>query len=296
MRINLLSFLSANLLLLFVTVFSLPVFASESKELRFTIMGLGKPAEVYRRWEPFIDRLSEKTGYKIKMSIRQKLPRIIAMIDRDEFDFGFINSLIFYDFYKKGKVVPVAQMQNIEGNWYSNSIIFVRSDSKIKSLEQLKGKKISFLGKASPGGYLAPKAAMENRGINTRDDLEEYFTMNVGTSIYNVLLGKTQAAATCDVMFRLFSRKIDTGVLTVIDRSDRYPENLMVASDRMPKNMVEMFKKAIIEMKDDPVDAKVFDSLYELKVGRFIPYNKKTIDMIEKLKREARFTDAVQPS
>lgn len=295
MRINALSCLSGVLLFIITGLFATTV-ANEARDVRFTIMGLGKPADVYRRWEPFIDRLSKKTGHKIKMSIRQKLPRIVTMLNRDEIDFAYINSLIFYDFYKKKKVVPVAQMQNIKGNWYSNSIIFVRADSKIKSLKQLKGKKVSFLGKASPGGYLAPKAVMENKGLHTKNELEEYFTMNVGTSIYNVLLGKTEAAATCDVMFSLFSRKIDTGELKIIGRSDIYPESVIVANSKIAKDLVEKFKKAIIEMKDDPEDAKVFDSLYDLKIGRFIPYNKKTVDIIEKLKRDARFNNAAQSS
>ena len=289
MRIN--SLFPVLLLLSFV----LPqtAFADQPQEIRFTIMGLGKPADVYQRWGPFINRLSEKTGHPIKMSIRQKLPRIIKMVDQDEVDFGFVNSLVFYDFYKQGKVVPVAQMQNVEGNWYSNSIIFVREDSKIKSLDQLKGKKVSFLGKASPGGYLAPKAAMETNGLDTKNELDEYFTMNVGTSIYNVLLGKTEAAATCDVMFRLFSRKINTGELKIIGRSDIYPENLVVANSKLPKEIVEKFRKAIIGMKDNPEDAAVFDSLYDLKVGRFIPYKQETISIIDKLKQDARFKDAI---
>lgn len=283
--------------LLFV-LFCMPVTASseQPQDISFLIMGLGKASTVYEKWQPFITRLSEKTGHKIKISVRLKMPRIANMIENKEMDFGFVNSLVYYNYFKQGKMLPVAQMQNIEGNWYSNSIIFVRSDSNIKSIEQLKGKKVSFLGKASPGGYLAPKATMETRGMDTENELNEYFTMNVGKSIKNVLLGKTEAAATCDVMFRLFSRKIDTGELTVIERSDIYPENLIVASSAMPEDIVNKFRKAIIEMKDDPEDAKVFESLYDFKVGRFIPYNKKTIEIIEKLKQDANFSNAPKPS
>ena len=267
-----------------------------SKEINFMVMGLGKPADVYERWKPFMNRLSEKTGHKIKLSVRQKLPRIIDMVNKGDVDFGFINSLVFYDFYKQNKVVPVAQMQNVEGNWFSNSIIFVRSDSNIKSLDQLKGKKVSFLGKASPGGYLAPVATMQSQGINTSKELEERFTMSVGKSIYDVILGNSEAAATCDVMYRLFSRKIDTGELKIIGRSGIYPENVVVAKNGMPKEVIEKFRKALIEMKDNPEDAVVFESLYDLKVGRFVPYKTETIEIIEKLKQEAQADNAPKPS
>ena len=267
-----------------------------SKTINFAVMGLSNPKMVYEAWQPFMQKLSEKTGYDIKLHVRMKLPRIASMVEQNEADFVFLNSLLFDTFMKKEKLIPVAQMQNIEGNWFSKSVIFTRGDSGIKSFDDLKGTDMSYLGKASPGGYLAPRAMMENEGVNTTEEIDELFTRSVSTSIHNVLLGKTKAGAVCNVMYNLLSRKIDTGDLTIIGESETFPEAVIGANTSLDKDVVEVMQKAIIEMKDSEVGQVAFKNLYKLKIDRFVPYHEESAQMIEKLKTDARFSKKVRPS
>jgi ABC-type phosphate/phosphonate transport system substrate-binding protein len=243
-----------------------------------------------------IDTLRLKTGYKIKLIVRQKIPRIASMVEKDEVDFVFLNSLLFDGFHQDKKLVPVAQVQNIAGNWFSKSVIFVRGDSKIKTFNELKGVDMSYLGKASPGGYLAPRAVMENKGINTKKDIDELFTRSVSKSIHNVLLGKTKAGAVCNVMFNLLSRKIDTGDLKIIGESENFPESVIGANSKLPPSVIEKVKNTILGMKDSVEGQLAFDNLHKLKIGHFVPYHEESTQMIEKLKTDAQFSETLRPS
>jgi ABC-type phosphate/phosphonate transport system substrate-binding protein len=194
-------------------------------------------------------------------------------VSRREVDFFYINSHVFYRLKQAGHAIGVAQIQNIDGKITSRSEIFVRSDSGITRIDDLKGKDIAFISPMGAGGYLAPRAYLRSHGVQSGDEVTETFTRNLSSSIHKVLLKETGAASMCGVNFRLMGEKVDTGELKIIAVSDEYPENLIAARADLDPKQVERFRKIIVTMQDDPEGFGVLTGMSAMKIRRFLPYD-----------------------
>lgn len=74
--------------------------------------------------------------------------------------------------------------------------VLVRVDSPIKSLDQLKGKKIAAVGKHSFGGYLFLKYKLASMGIDMDKENTVLFVGNTDNIILSVLNGKAEVGIT----------------------------------------------------------------------------------------------------
>lgn len=274
-------------ILLMCISISATTLGNEPPSIRFGVMSLAQPARVYEQWTPMANYLEEKTGKKVELVVPRGFAKIKEAIENDEVDIFFSNSYVFYRLLREGKAKPVAQMLNIDDRIYSNSDIFVRSDSGIKTMADLKGKKFAFVSPMGAGGYLAPKALLQKNGIDTTVEMSESFTKNLSNSIHQVILKDVDGATMCGVNYRLMQRKIDTGELTIIAKSDDYPENVIGARASLGTDSIEKLKAAILTMRDDTKGKEILLAMESSKIRNFVAYDPAIEKVIEKLLTEA---------
>jgi phosphonate transport system substrate-binding protein len=65
-----------------------------------------------------------------------------------------------------GNIIPLTTSQEKDGTTYYVSVLYVRSDSGITSLEQLKGKALAWADPNSASGYLIPRSEFRTMGID----------------------------------------------------------------------------------------------------------------------------------
>ncbi len=218
--------LSLLFLLLCQTTYS---HADSTEPVRFGVLSIAPPARILEKWQPFVDYMGESLGRPVKIVIPRGFGRMKDAVNNGQVDFFYVNSYVFYRLKQAGKATGVAQMQNLDGNTTSRSELFVRSDSGINDIKDLKGKTIAYVSPMGAGGYLAPRAYLRTHGVASGEDVNEIFTKNLSTSIHKVLLNDIEAATMCGVNFRLMGEKVETGELKIIGVSDAYPENLIAA-------------------------------------------------------------------
>lgn len=260
----------------------LSVQATEEPPVRFGVLSIAPPSRIYLKWQPFVDYVSTELGQPLEIVVPRGFKKMKTAAAKGEVDFFYVNSHVFYRLKQEGKAVGVAQMQNINGQVTSQSEIFVRKDSGITSIKQLKGKSFAFVSPMGAGGYLAPRAMMYETGIKTKKDVNEIFTKNLTTSIHKVLLGDIDAGTMCGVNFRLMSKKVDTGDLKVIGLSEPYPENVIAARKFLNKDLIKKFRKIVINMPNSEKGRKVLEAMKKMKIQRFNVYDPE----IEKITRE----------
>lgn len=261
--------------------------AAVADGMRFGVLSIAPPARIHAKWQPFIKYVSERLGQPLSIVVPRGFGKMKQAVAAGEVDFFYVNSHVFYRLKQAGQAFGVAQMQNIAGKITSRSEIFVRSDSGIRDLAQLKGKRIAFVSPMGAGGYLAPRAFLYKGGIHTAQDSTEVFTKNLSTSIHKVLLKDLDAATMCGVNYRLMSRKIDTGELRVIGISDEYPENLIAARSDLDPGLVARFRGIVIHMTETPEGERVLDQMRAMKVRRFLPYDPAAESITHKLLEQA---------
>lgn len=277
----------SHFLLIFILL--TPLSAQADHPVRFGILSIAPPSRIHANWQPFIRYLSKHLGHEVEIVIPRGFKKMKAAAADGKVDIFYVNSLVFYRLKQAGKAFAVAQMENISDSTTSTSDIFVRNDSNIKTVEQLKGKSIAFVSPMGAGGYLAPRSYMYSKGVKTKNDTREVFTKNLSNSIHQVLLGEINAGTMCGVNYRLMGKKVDTGELRIIGQSSPYPENVIAARKNIDPSIMKKIKKIIISMPDNAEGQKVLKLMHGMKIKRFVPYNVKSEEITKKLLTVAEF-------
>ncbi|MBI5750574.1 MAG: phosphate/phosphite/phosphonate ABC transporter substrate-binding protein [Hydrogenophilales bacterium] len=259
------------------------------KPILLGILSTAEPARIHAEWQPFTDYLSKAIGQPVAITVPRGFDKLVEFIDEGKVDIFYVNSYLMYRAKEKGKAAPIAQMMNLNGSVLSRSIVFVRGDSGINNLSQLKGEKVAFVSPSGAGGYLSPRAAFYQAGIKTKEETQEMFTQNLSTSIHKVLLGDAKAATMCGLNFKLMSEKLNTGELKVISTSEDYAEDAIGANPTMNADLRQHITKALTGMHDTEAGRKVLAGMRELKVLKFVPYDANMTETVtRKLIREAK--------
>lgn len=264
--------------------------AAEPAGIRFGVLSIAPPARIQAKWQPFTMYLSEQLGQPVTIVVPRGFGKMKRTVEQGQVDIFYVNSHVFFRLKQERKVIGIAQMQNIDGKLTSRSEIYVRADSGIDDIQQLKGKHIAFISPMGAGGYLAPRALLHRNGVNTGHDSQEVFTKNLSSSIHQVLLGEVEAGTMCGVNYRLMSEKVDTGELRVIATSDPYPENVIAARADLDPALMEKIRSLITGMHATTAGARVLGQMRSMKIQRFTPYDPAAESLTEKLLEQAQLT------
>jgi phosphonate transport system substrate-binding protein len=267
--------------------FVIPQVFAKSTPIKFGVMSMVPPAKIHAQWAPFIDYLNEKTGKTFELVIPRGFKKIKKAIAKGEIDYFYTNSLVFYRLKESKKAVPIAQMINTGGTLYSQSEIFVRTDSGINNISDLKGKTLAYVSPMGTGGFLAPRAYLTKHDVYANSDITEKFTKSITSSIHSVLLGEAAAGTMCGINFKLLSKKIGSGELKVIATSENYPENIVGARPGTNTEMQKLIHKIIIDMPNDPVGIKVLQGMRGMKIQKFVAYDNGIEETVKNLIIEA---------
>jgi phosphonate transport system substrate-binding protein len=264
-------------LLFLICLASLQSRADELSNIRFGVLSIAQPSRIYAKWQPFADYMSERLGQPVEIVVPRGFSKMKKTVEQGGVDFFYINSNVFYRLSRAGKAVPVAQMENITGKTTSRSEVFVRKDSGIQSVDDLKGKNIAFVSPMGAGGYMAPRAYLYGSGLESGRDFKEVFTKNLSNSIHGVLLGDYDAATMCGVNFELMSHKIKTGDLKIIATSDEYPENLIAARSDLAPELIDRFRHQLLTLDETPEGKRLLGKMRSMKIKKFVKYDKNKI-------------------
>ncbi len=267
--------------LLGIPVLSLSTVMAEP--LRYGVLSIAPPVRIYANWQPFAQYLSQQLDQDVKIVVPRGFKKMKQAAVQGKVDVFYVNSHVFYRLKQMGKAIGVAQMENIKGEVTSRSDIFVRRDSEIRTVKDLKGKSIAFVSPMGAGGYLAPRAYLYSQGVKTKEESKEVFTKNLSNSLYKVLLGEINAGTMCGVNYRLMSQKLDTGELRIIGKSAPYPENVIAARADLNPALVKRIREIIIQMPNTEQGRQVLKKMHAMKIRRFLPYNEKIEEITRKL-------------
>jgi phosphonate transport system substrate-binding protein len=109
--------------------------------------------------------LSKETGYHFEISIPTSYIAVVEAIGGHRVDIAYLNTTNYFLAQEKyGAEVQFITL-NIDGNSQYKGQFLVRSDSKIKKLEDIQGKKIAYVDPTSASGYILPAYQLKQKGI-----------------------------------------------------------------------------------------------------------------------------------
>ncbi|MEC4676863.1 MAG: phosphate/phosphite/phosphonate ABC transporter substrate-binding protein [Nitrospirota bacterium] len=240
------------LLLLLLPLLS---FFHQKEQQKEILIGLIPEMNVFKqmkRFQPLADYITEQTGIKINITILSRYGNIIERFTSEKMDGAFFGSFTGALAIEKLGVVPIARPVNLDGTSTYNGYIFVRKDSNIKNIKDMKGKKMAFVERATTAGYVFPIAYLKERGVNDIDHFfgEYYFTGSHDASIYAVLDGKADIGAAKHSIYDR-ARKIDPRVdkeLLILAESARVPSNGLCVRAGLDDNIRARLKETLLNM------------------------------------------------
>ena len=267
--------------------------AADNDVIMFGVLPLNHPETMFERFNPLMECLEKETGLDFELKLyatKGKTGGYTAAVKgllSGETPFAYLAPVtICQARYHDHMVEPVVCAQRSGSPTYIGEIA-VRNDSDIKTVEDLKGRKVIGSSPSSTSGNLMPSGMLIKKGIKKSEFAAMDFAGGHDKAALAVLAGDYDA---CWINEKNFKKFKDQGVgLRSIWDHPPVPEFPICVNLRHVKpEIVEKVKKALLKMHEtDLTGLKAIDKKYEKWVAMtwesYVPI-KKTIDKVHGLK------------
>jgi phosphonate transport system substrate-binding protein len=272
------SFLTTSLAA--ITAASLAATASASTKIRFAVTDVDGLEALQREYGPFKAAFEKASGLTMDFFPVSGRTAAVEAMAADQVDFVLTGPAEYVVFNGRLKAQPVVVWTRPD---YRSSIVVLDS-GPIKSLADIKGKKVSMGDIGSTSQHLAPATILAEAGLKYGSDYEAVFLrLNVAAEALQkgdiAAIGMNQThlarirAAYPNVVFRSLGDGIEL------------PNDLIVASPKMPAEVVATVRRAFAE-HSGPIMAAVVSTKENKKFegGKFLPdVADKDYDVVRKM-------------
>lgn len=252
--------------------------------LRVSAIPDENPTELQRKFKPLGDYLAKATGLKVEFTPVTDYAASVEGLVNNKLDMVWFGGFTFVQakVRSNGKVVPL--VQRLEDASFRS--VFVTTDKSINTLEDLKGKTLSFGSESSTSGHLMPRAFLLAAKINPDTDLKRIaFSGAHDATVAAVAGGKVDAGAlNISVWEKLVAaRKVDSTVVRVFYTTPPYYDyNWTVRSDMNPKLKKKITDAFLALDKNTPEGKEILELQ---KATRFIPTAPENYTKLESVAR-----------
>lgn len=199
--------------------------------------------ELTKRWSPFIQYLSEKSGVPLQFKTSSDLAIFKQQFLNSVFDFGLLNPYHYLISRKASGYTAFAH----EKNEKLYALLVVRKDSPITDVKQLKGKTLAF---PSPTAFIGTWVQMAMLKENNIDVYRQYVN-SMDSSYLSVAKGLFPAGGGESRTWGALDPKVKKQ-LRVLWNSEAYPPFAFMVHPRVPQGDVLKVLHAMETMDTDP--------------------------------------------
>lgn len=209
-------------------------------------------AKIYSTWSPLLQRVGEDAGLCFELRVSTSIPEFEQKFLKGESEFVFLNPYHAVLAYQKKKYQPLlADSEDL-----LTGILVVRADSPIQSLDELKGKNISFPAPNAFAASLLIRAEMAKKKI----DITPVF-VKTHSNVYRSVIGK-DALAGGGVNNTLNNEAQEVQQqLRVLYETSAYTPHPIATHPAIPTAVRERFLKAVLKLTHDAQGRKLLEGI-----------------------------------
>jgi phosphonate transport system substrate-binding protein len=219
----------------------------------------------YERHHLVLDYLSRVTGLTFRQVFPDTFDEHMHMVGRGLIDLTFSNPFIYvkiadrYGARAFARIVEPLGQENFRGQ------IICRADNpNIKTLADLKGKRLIAVDPTSAGGYLYPWGLILENGLRKEDFAEITFAPGPGGKQEKVVMavysGKYDVGLIREGTLNILKNKIDLKQIQVLAYSPWYPGWVYAARRGLDPALVEKIKQALLALHmNNPADKIILE-------------------------------------
>ena len=260
---------------LFLVMVMAPAHAAEPKPLLLAVLPQLPATDLHRNWTPFVERLSRELGIPIKLKLYEQMTVFEDDLRAGVPDVAFMTPFEAVIARQSSGYIPLVRSSHeIAG------VVFVRKDSSVRSISDLAGQSIAFVG------------ARNVCSILVRDDLvrayritmKQLFAGSRANVIKHVLLGRVAAGASLSTVLDRQPSEI-RALLRIIYETKKIPPHPLSVHPRVPEPLREALRAAVLAMSKDPAGAEL---LQRIRMADPVPadyrrdyQNQETVDILK---------------
>ncbi len=226
-----------------------------SRQLKIVFIAYDNPEQLIDNVKPVVAYLEEQLGMDVKHFVATDYAGVVEALRNETADMGFMGPLQYIMTHEQAGAIPILGEVYNGQSWYM-SRIFVRKDSGIKSLKDLRDRTVAFVDPLSSSGYMYPLDIFKQAGlINDKDTAEKFFKTiyfaggdeQAIRAVYNKFV---DAAGVGQFSYSLLRPEEREEFITIGD-SKRIPSHCVVVRKGLSSEMVLKLQNALFALNDN---------------------------------------------
>ena len=219
---------------------------ADPSTLIFAYTPVEDPAVYADIWQPFIDHLKTVIGRDVRFfAVQSNAAQVEAMRSGRLHIAGFSTGPTPFAVNLAG-AVPFALMGSDEGKFGYKLQVYTQANSDIRTMADMKGKRIAHTSPTSNSGNLAPRALFPGLGIVPDTDYEVTYSGSHDQSMLGVVAGDYDAAPVAsEVVERMAARGLyDPKEVRIVWESASFPTTSYNYAYNLNPDLVKKIKEA----------------------------------------------------
>jgi phosphonate transport system substrate-binding protein len=245
-----------------------PGAARASAPLHLVLTPSQKPTNLLEVGDEFARVLAQLTGVLFRTTVASDYAGVIEALRNRTADLAFVHPVGYVLANREAKAMIVAK--NVwHGKATFTSRIYVRKDSGLRQLPDLRGKTMAFVDPASSSGYTYPMVMLIQRGLVKNRDPRTFFREVVFSGAHDasmraLLNGHVDAIASFDMAREQYLKDpAERERIVFIAETPPIPEAGIAARDGLDPALFQKIRAALLQIRG-PLYAELLRRLYEI--------------------------------
>lgn len=242
---------------LLVAVLSLSAAPARAEQpvYEFGVLPQIATAKLAEMWVPFLDKLSESSGVKLKFVTAPSISEFGTRAAAGTYAFYYHNTLAYVQ--QDDRYTAFAR----EVGARTKGVLVVAKDSKISKLSDLKNATVAIPSAGSFGAAVLPLFALQTEGrLDLQKDVKIVVSGSHEAGYQAVLQGKAAASGGLTRTFELLP-DADRARLRIFYTTKDYSPLPFAARKDVPAEVVAKVQKALAAFSKDPANASILEAL-----------------------------------
>lgn len=219
--------------------------------IKVAILPLYSAITLFERFDPLMRHLTAKTGHEFRLVIPKDFEDFYESIAHNKADFSYSNPYIYIQLADKGHLKAFANTVMEASGDIFRGIIITHKDSPIRTLEDLRGRRVMVVSYKSAGGFLAQKLLLNENKIDVFKDLRLSEGKRQEEVILNVYRKKVDAGFVRESALDVLKEEIDLRKIRIIATTPYIANWPFASAKKTDESMVQLLRKHLLEL-DDP--------------------------------------------
>jgi len=242
--------------------------------------------QVAQNAQPIVEIMERKLGMEVQPFVATDYTGVVEALRANKLEVAFLSPASYV--LAKGEAnIRVILKSHRKGLAYYYAAIITRSDSGIRSLEDLRNKSFAFVDPISTTGHVYPKKMFKEHGIDpTKDFKNVLFSGGHDATVLAILNRKVDAGATFAnftdgkdaAWIQYLKNPQEQRMIRAIAYSEPIPADNLVINGNLDPGLARKVEEVFLELSRDPAGQKMLRDLYQ--IDGFVPASDQDYDAV----------------